>query len=123
MKDFSSPTIIEYLGKVGNSNSILTLISLSYINVYYECIFVYNETDYMFNISSELSEILEGPIEEHPQYLDLMKEIYKKVIPYKELVNSLDNFDINKWFVDTVKSTESKSGLKINIEDIKKEDT
>lgn len=84
--------IIEYLGKF--EDGVLVLISLNYENEYYDATFFYKEDFVTLTINEDLEELI-GEIEKHPLYNNLVIEIMKKVVPYKEMINRLDEIDFS----------------------------
>lgn len=84
--------VIEYLGKF--ENGVLVLISLNYESEYYDATFYYKEDFVTLTINEDLEEII-GEIEKHPQYNNLIIEIMKQVVPYREMINRLDEIDFS----------------------------
>jgi len=84
--------IIEYLGKF--EDGVLVLISLNYENEYYDATFFYKEDFVTLTINEDLEELI-GEIEKHPLYNNLVIEIMKQVVPYKEMINRLDEIDFS----------------------------
>lgn len=84
--------IIEYLGKF--EDGVLVLISLNYENEYYDATFFYKEDFITLTINEDLEELI-GEIEKHPLYNNLVIEIMKQVVPYKEMINRLDEIDFS----------------------------
>jgi hypothetical protein len=89
-----SVSVLEYLGKV--EDGILVLIGLVHNKVYYEATFFYTEKDMIFTISEELEEVI-GDIKTHPEYRQILAELIKKVVPYNELIDSIDSVDFARW--------------------------
>ena len=84
--------IIEYLGKF--EDGVLVLISLNYENEYYDATFFYKEDFVTLTINEDLEELI-GEIEKHTLYNNLVIEIMKQVVPYKEMINRLDEIDFS----------------------------
>lgn len=84
--------IIEYLGKF--EDGVLVLISLNYENEYYDAAFFYKEDFVTLTINEDLEELI-GEIEKYPLYNNLVIEIMKQVVPYKEMINRLDEIDFS----------------------------
>ncbi len=84
--------VIEYLGKF--ENGVLVLISLNYENEYYDATFFYKEDFVTLTINEDLEELI-GEIEKYPKYNNLVIEIMKQVVPYKEMINRLDEIDFS----------------------------
>lgn len=89
-----SISVLEYLGKV--ENGVLVLLSIVYDKIYYEATFYYNDIDLILTIDQNLeSEI--GEITNHANYPEILNEIIKKVVPYNDIINSLDPVDFGRW--------------------------
>lgn len=84
--------IIEYLGKF--EDGVLVLISLNCENEYYDATFFYKEDFVTLTINEDLEDLI-GEIEKYPQYNNLIIEIMKQVVPYKEMINRLDEIDFS----------------------------
>ena len=87
-------SIIEYLGKV--DGGILVLIGMVYQNTYHESTFFYNETDILLTISEELESIT-GDIKQHSEYPNILKDILKKVVPFTEMFDRIDDVNFGRW--------------------------
>jgi hypothetical protein len=87
--------IIEYLGKY--ENGVLVLISLNYNDNYYDTTFFYRENFVTLTIDSDLEDII-GQVELWSEYNNLVLDIMKKVIPYDEIINRLDEIDFSGFF-------------------------
>jgi len=93
MEDFSI-SILEYLGKV--ETGVLVLISISYRKEHYEATFYYTESDIILTVGEDLeSEI--GDITKHPMYPEILRDILKKIVPYKDIIDSLDRVNFGRW--------------------------
>lgn len=82
-----SVSILDYLGKI--NKGVLVLASIVYKGKYYEATFYYNNEDILLTPSDNLEKALETKIENHPDYIELLKDILKKVAPYNEVLNQL----------------------------------
>ncbi|NBO23111.1 hypothetical protein EBU94_07235 [bacterium] len=89
-----SPSIIEYLGKLGDG--ILVLVGLIYEGAYYESTFYYDSENIVLTIPEELEEII-GDITEYPNYKEILASIIKKIVPYDEMFDRLDPLDLRRW--------------------------
>lgn len=88
-------SLLEYLGKY--EGGIIALISIIYDSKYYEGTFFYNETHVVLTPPLELEEVLGHSIIEDDEYKDMVKDIVKFVVPYKEMYNRLDDLDLDKY--------------------------
>jgi len=82
-----SVSILEYLGKL--NKGILVLLSIMYKGDYYEATFFYTKDDILLTPSDELEKEIGTEIQKHPDYIDLLKEILKKIAPYDETIKEL----------------------------------
>jgi hypothetical protein len=82
-----SVSILDYLGKL--NNGVLVLLSIIYKEKYFESTFFYTKTDILLTTSEQLENAIGHKIEEHPDYINLLKEILKKISPYDEVYNQL----------------------------------
>lgn len=99
MKTEFDISIIEYLGKV--DGGVLVLLGVVYRGEYFEATFFYNENDILLTISEELESIT-GPIKEHPSYIDILRDIIRKIVPYDEMYNRIDPVDFSRWVKPTI---------------------
>lgn len=106
------PSILEYLGKI--ENGILVLIGITYQNQYWEATFFYNESDIILTISEEFEEVI-GDITKHPNYSTLIKDILKRIVPYNEMINSIDNIDFGRWVKPLIEMDIIKTDTKLDI--------
>ena len=85
-------SVLEYLGKL--EMGVFVLLSIIYDNEYYEGTIYYYQENLVFTISDELQEKIGCPIEEHPDYIDILKKTVKQLIPYSEIYNRLDEIKV-----------------------------
>ena len=88
-------SILDYLGKI--DPGVLALISIVYQEEYHEATFFYTQEQMVLTISEDLESKLGYPITEDPEYSKLISEIIKRVIPYTEIYNRIDDVDFSKW--------------------------
>ncbi len=88
-------SILEYLGKL--DIGILVLISIIYDEVYYEGTYFYTSEDLLLTIPEDLEEKLGYKIADDIDYVDILKSIMKKVVPYDEIYGRLDDVDFSRW--------------------------
>jgi hypothetical protein len=89
-----SVSILEYLGKV--DNAILVLLSIIYNEKYYEATFLYNKEDILLTASEELEQDLGYKITEDSDYIELLRNIIRKIEPYNELINRIEDFKVKR---------------------------
>lgn len=89
-----TPSIIDYLGSY--NNGIMVSVGLMYDDIFYNSIFYYTETNMIINVEESLIEKLGMPIEEHPNYIDLLKSIIEKVESYNDVIDVIDPIKTNE---------------------------
>ena len=101
--------ILDYVGK--HEGGILSLISINYEGEYYQGYFYYQQELLALTVEDSLEEKLGCIIEDWDGYNDLMIDIIKKVVPYDELINRIDDFDPEKYglYFDQSSSSSSNS--------------
>jgi hypothetical protein len=103
--------ILDYLGKV--DGGIIILLSLSYDGEYYESTFYYKENLIALTPDERLEEKIGSPIEDWEGYNELVIEIIKKLVPYEEMINRINDLDLSKYGIvfgdsDVIKSQNSQ---------------
>jgi hypothetical protein len=83
--------VIDYIGKF--NEAIIVLISLGHEFDYYEGTFYYEKDSLVLTVEERLEEKLGCFIEEWSDYEPLIDEIFKKVIPYDEMIGRVDEFN------------------------------
>ncbi len=89
-----SVSINEYLGKV--EEGVIVTLSFIFIEEYYEGTIFYNNENFLITIPDELEEKLGMDIKDYPEYVDIVTNLLKLIIPYNEIVNRIDYIDLNK---------------------------
>lgn len=110
-------SIIEYLGKV--DGGILVLLGIVYQTKYYEATFYYNEKDILLTIGEDLEEIT-GDIKEHPQYANILMDILKKIVPFSEMYDRIDDVNFSRWIEGVIPVQEGEAE-EIDESEIKKD--
>jgi hypothetical protein len=82
-----SISILNYLGKI--NRGALVLLSIMYKGKYFEGTFFYTAEDILLTISKPLEKELGHKIEDDPEYVDVLKDILKKITPYNEVMPQL----------------------------------
>ena len=88
-------SILDYLGKF--DGGIMVLIALSVDSEYYEGVFFYNEDSIVFSVDERLEQKIGSKIEQWTGYPDLLRGILKNVVPYKEMINRIDEVDLSEY--------------------------
>lgn len=105
--------VIDYLGKY--ENGVLVLLSINYKDIFTEGVFWYSSNNISLEISKDIENDIDMPIEAWDGYLELVESILKKVVPYNEIINRLDEVDLTKYQIQS----QSKVGEDIDNENIK----
>lgn len=87
--------ILDYLGK--HEDGILVLLSIGYKDKYYESTFFYTKEMVALTPDDSLEKEIECEIEDWENYNDLVIEILKRVVPYEEMINIVNDFDPEKY--------------------------
>lgn len=91
--------IIDYLGKY--EDGVLILLSVCYNDKFTEGTLYYSDKMLALTVDEDIEEDI-GPIELWAGYKDLLISIFKRVIPYNEIINRLDNVDFKQYVDDNV---------------------
>lgn len=105
--------IVDYLGKY--ENGVLVLLSINYNDNFSEGTLYYSNEVLALTIDEEIEDELGHPIELWSGYRDLVISILKKVVPYDEIINRLDEVDFT-IYVDEDNSVEGEEIDNIDIE-------
>ena len=108
--------IIDYLGKY--ENGVLVLLSIGYKGEFTEGTIYYSNEMLSLTVDESVEEDLGMKIEFWDGYRDLLISILKKVVPYNEIINRLDEVD----FTIYVEDDESTEGEEVDDDDIDSDD-
>ena len=108
--------IIDYLGKY--ENGVLVLLSIGYKGNFSEGTIYYSNEMLSLTVDESIEEELGMKIELWDGYRDLLISILKKVVPYNEIINRLDEVD----FTIYVEDDESTEGEEVDDDDIDSEE-
>ena len=89
--------VIEYMGQV--QGGVFVLLSLNFSGKFYEGIFYYKADYVSLTVDSDLENLIGSSIEDWLGYGKLMNDIYKKVLPYSEAKNIVNEFDSSRYNV------------------------
>ena len=81
-------SILDYLGKY--ENGILVSVGLMYKEKFYNSIFYYTENQMIINVEEKMTQDMGYEIEQHKDYLQLLKSIIEKCEPFEEVIEQLD---------------------------------
>jgi hypothetical protein len=82
--------VLDYIGK--HEDGIFVLLSLGYEEKYYEATFYYRDTFIVLTVEESLEEKFGCEIEDWDGYGQIMYDIVKKVTPYEEMINQVEDF-------------------------------
>ncbi len=89
-------SVKDYMGRVGDG--VFTLLTIVVDNVVHNVTYWYNSEKQIITIPDELKDILNvEDIEEHSHYEQLLLKLQKMTVPYEQIINSIDDFDIEKY--------------------------
>jgi hypothetical protein len=88
-------SILEYLGLV--NEGVLMFISIVWNEKYYEGTFYYTDKDILLTVSDDLEKDLGHSIKEDENYVNILREILRKMAPYEEVKTKLNPVDFKKW--------------------------
>ena len=108
--------IVDYLGKY--DNGVLVLLSIGYKDTFTEGTIYYSKQMLALTVDESIEQDLGSPIELWEGYRDLLVSILKRVVPYDEIINSLDEIDASNY---TIEPEESKEGEDVEDSEIKPE--
>jgi hypothetical protein len=86
-------SILDYLGKY--ENGILVSVGLMYKEKFYNSIFYYTENQMIINVEEKMTKDMGYEIEQHKDYLPLLKSIIEKCEPFEEVIEQLDEIKTN----------------------------
>ena len=90
--------ILDYLGKY--ENGVLVLLTIGYKDTFTEGTIYYSDKMLVLTVDPSIEQDLGSPIELWPGYQDLLILILKKVVPYNEIINRLDDLDASKYSIN-----------------------
>ena len=109
--------IVDYLGKF--DNGVLVLLSLNCNDSFTEATLYYSDKILVLTVDESVEKEIKSPSELWPGYRELLISILKRVVPYNEIINRLDDIDISKYSNDNI---QYKEGEDIDDNEIKTED-
>lgn len=84
-------SILEYLGKW--EGGILVLLSIEYMDNFFEGIFYYTVDKMIVNVEEKLKKSLGSEIELWEGYPKFMEDIINLVEPHEDIINDLNEID------------------------------
>lgn len=86
--------IIEYMGKL--DDGIFVLLNLNIDNTdFYDAVFYYKDNLVALTVDERFEKMIGTPIEDFSGYNQLMVGIISRVLPYKDAINIVNDFDSN----------------------------
>jgi len=85
-----SVSILDYLGKY--QDGVLVLLTIKYNDVYYDATYYYNKEHLLLTINENFEIELGHLITDDSDYVELIRYIITKVVPYDEIFNRLDEY-------------------------------
>lgn len=109
--------VIDYIGKY--DNGVLVLLSINYNNNFTEGTLYYSNEMLAFTVDESIEREI-GQIELWDGYKDLIISILKKVVPYDEIINRLDEINFSEHLTPDISSSfgEEVDENDINIQDV-----
>ncbi len=86
-------SILDYLGKY--EGGILVSVGLMYNQKFYNSIFYYTSDQMIINVEEKMTQDMKCEIEEHRDYLPLLKSIVSMCEPHENLINQLNEVKTN----------------------------
>lgn len=84
--------IIEYMGKVDGGVFVLLNLNIDN-NKFYDAVFYYKETTVALTVDEKFEELIGSQIEDFTGYNELMTGIIKRILPYNDAINIVNDFD------------------------------
>jgi len=88
-------SIIDYIGKY--EIGVLVSVGLMYEGQFYGGILFYTDTQMNINVEDSLTEKLGYPIEQHEEYLAILKYLIENVSPHEKIINQLEEINLNEY--------------------------
>lgn len=87
--------IMDYIGKY--ENGIIVLLSINCNNKFSEGTLYYSDETLVLTVDEAVESEIGTDIELCDGYRELIISILKKVVPYKEIINRIDDVDFSKY--------------------------
>jgi len=106
--------IVDYLGKY--EDGVLVLLTIGYKDQYTEGTLYYSDKMLALTVDESIENDLGSPVELWVGYKDFLISILKRVVPYTEIINRLDDVNFNQYFGNI--NIESSEGEDIDENDV-----
>ena len=99
--------IVDYLGKY--EDGVIVLLSINYNDEdFSEGTLFYSDKMLALTVDESLEKKIGSPIELWLGYRDLLESILKRVVPYKEIINRLDDINLSDYSLSKIDSQEAE---------------
>lgn len=89
--------VIDYLGKM--DEGVVVSIGVLLDEIYYNGILFYSKNNILLSMNDEFEEKINSPVELWENYKLLLELIFSKLENPTTILNSLKEFDINKYLI------------------------
>lgn len=99
--------IVDYLGKY--EDGILVLLSVNYNDISFtEGTLYYSDKMLALTVDESIENEVGSPIELWDGYRELLESILKRVVPYNEIINRMDEINLSQYDVSKIESKEAE---------------
>lgn len=99
--------IVDYLGKY--ENGVLVLLSINFNNTSFtEGTLYYSDKMLALTVDESVEQEINSPIELWSGYRELLESILKKVVPYDEIINRIDDINLSQYDISKIESKEAE---------------
>jgi hypothetical protein len=88
-------SVLDYIGRY--EIGVLVSCGLMYEGQFYGGIFFYTDTQMNINVEESLTQKLGHPIEEDPEYLDILRILISKVEPFEKVFSNLPDIKMEDY--------------------------
>ncbi len=88
-------SILDYIGKY--EGGILVSVSLMFKERYYNSIFYYTSSEMIINVEESMTKDMGFEIEQHKDYLKLLKSVIKQCEPFENIFDKLEEIKTNDY--------------------------
>ncbi len=104
---FIKADIVDYLGKY--EDGVIVLLSINYNDeTFTEGTLYYSDKMLALTVDESVETEIGSPIELWSGYRELLEYILKRVVPYKEIINRLDDVDFSQYDTSKIESKEAE---------------
>lgn len=88
--------ILDYIGKF--QNGVLVLLTIRCGDDWSEGTLYYSDEILVLTVDESVEKTIGSNIELWPGYRELLENILKRVVPYDEIIESIDEIDFEEYF-------------------------